>query len=230
MLCMFSLNSDSSFGCGHRHDEEYTKLRRNDLQKYLQLLFKINKKVLVEKSKVLHSFLEFNQLTDIVKSRRELLKRNSSPDGRGDMSPPSDATFNDDHSSSNSSCHECSEQDEVNTQERKRSTSTSIFDIFSMSTGDVQEDEIVTDDVMNTSIAEDRCRNTPVLKSCLKASSNFGSSSADSMEDGEWTAATTGPAAKEESRQQERQTSMESYMENVDPIKELKDFVRILIL
>lgn len=57
-----------------RHDEEYTKERRGELQKYLQALFKINKKILVHKSKALQSFLEFDQLIAIMNRRREKME------------------------------------------------------------------------------------------------------------------------------------------------------------
>lgn len=64
-----------------RHDEEYTKIRRNELQKYLQILFKTHCKILLHKSKCLQSFLEFYHLVDTMKSRQEILNRNDIMDG-----------------------------------------------------------------------------------------------------------------------------------------------------
>jgi hypothetical protein len=46
--------------CCCRHDDTYTLERRNELQQYLQKLFSINKRILVQKSKALQRFLEFH--------------------------------------------------------------------------------------------------------------------------------------------------------------------------
>jgi hypothetical protein len=210
-----------------RHDEEYTKERRSELQKYLQILFKIHKKMLVQKSKVLHSFLEFNHLIDIMMSRREML-RQSSQYTEGDSSPPSagdEHDFNDDNDGDDGYI------DKKEGGTNNDSYSRSMFDMFSMSTGSEESTENSSSSPHASEVDP-----PPPLKSCLKSSSSVRASPDFDFDltapPPDAAAADREPTSdqKKDQKKNNRQPSQESSLTNVNPLEELKDFVRILIL
>ena len=211
-----------------RHDEEYTKERRGELQKYLQILFKTHNKVLIQKSKVLQSFLEFKKLIDIMISRREMLMKSSGIDG--DTTPPSDSDGEDSEytlttqSAANDNAY-ADDQEYTDDKEEKEKANTqrSMFDIFSMSTG-------VWGNVTSASNSPTpRKEPPPPLKSCLKKTSliGVGDSSLDSLENcsDEVTVSTTEAKEATAAKATRKENSV-----SINPLEEIKDFVRILIL
>lgn len=214
-----------------RNDEEYTKERRGELQKYLQILFRTNDKILVQKSKTLQTFLDFHHLVATMMNRRELL---NSVDG--ESSPPTsssdsdadcdDEAGNDDYEQDNSQ----SDRHSPNIMKERRGSA--LFDMFSISTGS-EDNETETKTELSpgkedNSSTGDRTpdgrgwrenvsvggRAPQPLKSCLKPYSKYDGS--------DRTVAKSATKAKQKKQQQSE--------EGINALEELKDFVKILIL
>lgn len=222
--------------CGgmlYRNDEEYTKERRGELQKYLQILFRTNDKILVQKSKALQSFLDFHHLVETMINRRELLNN-----VEGESSPPtssdSEGDYDDETGSDDDEEDDSYSINHTPVIATERRGSASLFDMFSLSTGSEEvdtetehavgkEDDSSTGDKTpdgrgwheNVSVGG---RAPQPLKSCLKPYSKYDGS--------DRTAAT----ANAKSAAKAKQKKQEQSGEGINALEELKDFVKILIL
>lgn len=197
-----------------RNDLEYTHERRGELQKYLQALFKTNGKLLVQSSKSLHIFLEFNQLVDFMASQREMLSISE-----GESSPPGTTDVNSDFDCESEDVDrndEMHKSDQSSPQSVGKERSGSIFDMFSMSTGSEDLDTLPGAD-KDTRITAGGLNHAdiPPLKSCLKES-KYGSGDS--------------PVAIPEKKEQKKIDEVRRNSGGIDAFEELKDFVKILIL
>jgi hypothetical protein len=198
-----------------RNDLEYTHERRGELQKYLQALFKTNGKLLVQSSKSLHIFLEFNQLVDFMASQREMLSISE-----GESSPPGTTDVNSDFGCDSEDVDrndEMHKSDQSSPQSVGKERSGSIFDMFSMSTGSEDLDSLpgVDKDTITTAGGLNHAADIPPLKSCLKES-KYGSGDS--------------PVAIPEKKEQKKIDEVRRNSGGIDAFEELKDFVKILIL
>lgn len=248
VACLFSVDVSV---CNGRNEEEYTKERRGELQKYLQVLLKLEGKLLLQKSKVLQSFLEFHQLVAALSTRREMLDCSE-----GDtLQPDDDVSCENDEEEvgSRGGSDGRTDMDEDRAEDSPKETqggggkgeardrSGSFFDMFSLSTsggegggGGGNSSEVDSPSPSpsparswSSGLSKNPTPPPAPLKGCLEQSKyREGEEGNGEGHDSKGEEARLAAEAAEDKRRAEgRQSSG-----GIDAFKELKDFVKILIL